>query len=199
MALLRALGGQRTHDGQKSLSAVWWVVSALLLSGGPGLPAQTAPAREYQVKAVFLFNFAQFVDWPPQAFPEAQTPLVIGILGEDPFGAYLDETVRDEKVTNRPLAVQRYRRVEEIKTCHILFISRSESDRLGQILARLKDRNILTVGDADGFARRGGMIGFVTEKNKIRLRINLEAAKAANLIVSSKLLRPAEIVTPGQG
>jgi YfiR/HmsC-like len=173
-------------------------MSALLLSGGLDLSAQTAPVSEYQVKAVFLFNFAQFVDWPPQAFPEAQTPLVIGVLGEDPFGAYLDETVRNEKVNNRPLAVQRYRHVEEIKTCHVLFISRSEVDQLEQILVRLQGRNILTVGDADGFAVRGGMIRFVLAENKIRLRINLEAAKGANLTISSKLLRPAEIVAPGK-
>jgi hypothetical protein len=167
------------------------VLSAWLLSGG--LSAQPEPPGEYQLKAVFLFNFAQFVEWPPQAFADAQTPLVIGVLGRDPFGAYLDETVRDEKVNGRSLTVQRYRRVEEIGACHILFISRSEADRLGQILASLKDRNILTVGDADGFTERGGMIRFVIENNKIRLRINLNAAKAARLTISSKLLRPAEI------
>src|SRR5947207_13490122 len=83
-----------------------------------------AQSKEYQIKAVFLFNFAQFVDWPTNAFPEVQTPLVIGVLGEDPFGSYLDETVRGEKVNNRPLVIQRYRRADEIKSCHILFISR---------------------------------------------------------------------------
>ena len=181
----------------RGLSAVWLVAFAPALTAWRDLPAQTAPAQEYQLKAVFLFNFAQFVEWPPQAIPDRQVPLVIGVLGEDPFGAYLDETVRDEKVNNRPLAVQRYRRVEEIKSCHVLFISRSESDRLDEIFAGLKGRNILTVSDADGFAQRGGMIRFVTEKNKIRLRINLDAAKAANLTISSKLLRPAEIVGPG--
>ena len=157
-----------------------------------------AQSTEYQVKAVFLFNFAQFVDWPNSAFPEAQAPLVIGVLGDDPFGAYLDETVRGEKVNNRPVIVQRYRSIGEIKSCHVLFISRSEMDRLEQILASLKGQSILTVGDFDGFARRGGMIRFVMEKNKIRLRIGLEAAKAANMTISSKLLRPAEIVAPGK-
>ena len=198
MALLRASTRQWTNCGLKGLAGVWLLMSVLLLSGGVDLPAQTAPSREHQVKAVFLFNFAQFVEWPPQAFPEARTPLVIGILGEDPFGAYLDEVVGGEKVNNRPLTVQRYRRVEEIKTCHVLFISRSEADRLERILANLKDRSILTVADTDGFARRGVMIRFSTEKNKTHLKINLEAAKAANLSISSKLLRPAEIVTPGK-
>jgi hypothetical protein len=181
----------------RGLSAAWLVLSALLLSSGPGLSAQTEAPREYQLKAVFLFNFAQFVEWPPQAFADAQTPLVIGVLGRDPFGAYLDETVRGERVNNRSLVVQRYGRVEDINTCHILFISRSEGDRLEQILARLRGRNILTVADAEGFAPPGVMIRLVTVENKIRLRINLEVAQAANLRISSKLLRPAEIVTSG--
>jgi hypothetical protein len=163
--------------------------SALLLSGGLALPVQSAPTPEYQVKAVFLFNFAQFVDWPPAAFPDRQTPLVIGILGQDPFGSYLDETVRGERVNNRPLIVRRYRRVEEIQTCHVLFISRSESDRLDQILASLRYRKILTVTDGENTGGSSVMIRFVTQQNKIRLKINPEAAKAANLTISSKLLR----------
>jgi len=172
-------------------------MSALLVSGGLGWSAQAAPPREYQLKAVFLFNFAQFVEWSPQAFADAQTPLVIGVLGMDPFGAYLDETVSGETVNDRSLVVQRYGRVEDINTCHILFISRSEEDRLEQILASLRGRNILTVADTEGFALRGVMIRLITVENRIRLRINLEAAQAANLRISSKLLRPAEIVSSG--
>ena len=170
-----------------------FVIAALLFWPAQDLPAQTA-ANEYQIKAVFLFNFTQFVDWPANAFSDAQTPLVIGVLGDDPFGPYLDETVRGEKVKDRPLVVQRYRRPADIKTCHVLFISRSESARLDQIFGSLRGRNILTVSDIEGFARRGGMMLFLTQGNKTRLRINLEAAKAANLTISSKLLRPAEII-----
>jgi hypothetical protein len=170
-------------------------VCGLLLLGRLDGSAQTEPSREYQVKAVFLFNFAQFVEWPPAAFAGASSPIVIGVLGENPFGAYLDETVREEKVDNRPLEVQRYRRVDEIKTCHVLFISRSEASRLEQILASLKDRSILIVGDGDDFVQRGGMIRLATPQNTIRLIINVEAARAANLTISSKLLRSAEVVT----
>ncbi len=170
----------------------WWWVSILLFAGGLKLSAQTAISPEYEIKAVFLFNFARFVDWPAKAF-DADAPFVIGVLGEDPFGSYLDETVRGEKVNGRPLTVQRYRRVGEIRACQVLFISRSEADRLEQILASLRGRGILTVGDADDFAARGGMIRLATEKNKVRMRINLDAVKAANLAISSKLLRVAEI------
>jgi hypothetical protein len=198
MALLRVFAPRRAKHGLKTLSKVWFVMSALLLSGVLKLSAKTASPTEYQLKAVFLFNFAQFVDWPQESFPEAKTPLVIGVLGEDPFGTYLDEIVSGETVNNRQLEVQRYRRVDEIKTCHILFISGSESKQQEQIIATLKGHNILTVSDSVGFSRHGGMIRFVTDKNKLRLRINLEAATAANLTISSKLLRPAEIVTLGK-
>jgi hypothetical protein len=198
MAVLKASALERANHTMERVFGVWAVISVLLFSSGLDLIAQTPSALEYQVKAVFLFNFAQFVDWPTNALPEPQTPLIIGVLGEDPFGAYLDEIVRGEKVNGRPLVVQRYHRVEEVKTCHILFISRSETERLEPILGSLRGRSVLTVGDAIGFAQRGGMIRFMTEKNKIHLRINLEAAKAASLTISSKLLRPAEIVAPGK-
>jgi hypothetical protein len=198
MAFLSA-GTRRWMSGSlKRWFLVWLVLSAVLLSGGVQSPADTTPPPEYQLKAVFLFHFAQFVEWPPDAFPEAHTPLVIGVLGEDPFGAYLDETVRGETVNNRSLVVHRYQRAEEIETCHVLFISQSEADRLEEILASLKGRHILIVSDIGGFAARGGMIRFVLAENKIRLRINLAAAKDANLTISSKLLRPAEIVEPGE-
>lgn len=169
-----------------------------LLVMGRGLAAQAMRASEYQVKAVFLFNFAQFIVWPAEAFPDSSTPLVIGVLGNDPFGGALDHTVRDERLGGRPFQVRRYQSVDEIKTCHILFISRSEGSRPETILAGLKHRPILTVSDADGFAQRGGMIRFVTDRNRIRLQLNLAAAEAAQLIISSKLLRVAEVISrPG--
>jgi hypothetical protein len=173
-----------------------YVVASSLAVARHQVRAQSAPVTEYQLKAVFLFNFAQFVDWPPAAFPDSHSPLVICILGDDRFGGTLDATVRGEQVNDRPLVVQRYRRLDEVGACHILFVSQSENDRLGQIVNALRGRNILTVSDAPDFALRGGMIQFVTDKNKIRLDINLDAAKAASLTISSKLLRPATIVAP---
>ena len=154
--------------------------------------SQPAPPAEYQIKAVFLFNLAQFVDWPAKAFPDPASPLIVGVLGDDPFGSYLDETLRGERVRNRPLVLQRYRRASEIRLCHVLFISRSESDHLEQVFGTLRGRSILTVGDTEDFITRGGMIRLVTESNKIRLRINVDAVRAAGLAVSSKLLRLAQ-------
>jgi len=156
-----------------------------------------APPTEYQVKAVFLFNFSQFVDWPHTAFETPDAPLVIGVLGRDPFGAQLDEVVKGESVKGHPLQVRRFATVEELNGCHILFVSASEQRRLDEILQRVKGRSVLTVADKGDFAQRGGMILFVTERERVRMRINLEAAEAAGLTLSSKLLRPAEIVKAG--
>ena len=170
----------------------------MLLLWGSSLRAQATRPSEYQIKAIFLFNFAQFVDWPAGAFPDSTAPLVIGVLGDDPFGPYLDETVRGETVRGRPFEVRRYQKIEDIRTCHILFVSPSEESRLEDILANLKHRAILTVGDGTGFAKRGGMIRFVSERSRIRMRINVAAAEAVQLTISSKLLRAAEIVTTGK-
>jgi hypothetical protein len=177
--------------------AAWICALTLLLSIGWQSRAQTpAPRSEYEVKAVFLFNFTQFVEWPDSAFPTAQAPLVIGVLGDDPFGSDLDKAVSGEKIKDHPLVVRRFKRIEDAEPCHILFIGASETEHLSGILGRLKGREILTVGDSDQFTREGGIVRFVTENNRIRLRINIEAAKAAHLTISSKLLSLATIVTP---
>jgi hypothetical protein len=156
----------------------------------PQAQAQAPGFKEYEVKAVYLFNFARFVEWPNSA---NSGPLVVGILGNDPFGGVLDNVVKGETINRRSLVVARYRRVEEIRSCHILFISSSETAKYDEIFSKLQGRSILTVGDSDSFARRGGIIRFLTEEKRIRLRVNLAAARAAQLTISSKLLRQAEI------
>lgn len=171
-------------------------INTLLLIFGLFASAQTTGDREFQVKAAFLFNFTQFVEWPPGALPEPGSSLVIGILGENPFDNYLQAVVSGEVVNGHPLAIQRYQNADEIKTCHILFINIHETSRLAEVLTELKGRSILTVSDASNFIRLGGMVTFITRDNKIRLRINPERAKDAGLKVSSKLLRVAEIVSP---
>lgn len=165
------------------------VLFALLL---PVAGAQTI-TREYQVKAVFLFNFTQFVEWPEGAFPVPDAPLVIGIMGDDPFGPFLEDAIRDEKAGNHPLQIRRFQRGEQAD-CHVLYLSRSEANRLGPLLDALASKPILTVSDADNVTRRGAMIRFLNENNRVRLRINPDAAKRAGLTISSKLLRSAEIV-----
>ena len=172
---------------------------ALLLLGGLlATRLAFAAATLQQVEAVFLFNFSQFVDWPSQAFADPHSPIGICVLGSDPFGPALEEVTHGEVVNGRALVVRRFSTIEAVSDCHILFVSRSEDARLGQIFTALKGRSVLTVSDLDGFTRSGGVIRFVLVDNKVRLRINLEAAKAAGLTLSSKLLRPAQIVGSGE-
>lgn len=157
--------------------------------------ARSAPALEYEIKAVFLFNFLQFAEWPDHAFAGPDAPFVIGILGNDPFGPLLEETVKGETINQRPIVIRRHQTTDGADTCHLLFISRSETRRLAPILQTIADHPVLTVSDADDFAARGGAIELVTVHGRVRLKINPRATKTAGLAISSKLLRPAEIVT----
>lgn len=166
-----------------------------LLAFSTLLSAQT-PVPEYQVKAVFLFNFTLFVEWDSASFDSEQAPFVIGIVGENPFNSYLEDVVKGEKVNGHPVVVNQYKNIKEITTCHILFINKAEINYPGNNLLSLKGKNILTVSDSPDFLPQGGMLRFYTKNNKVRFQINLDAAKAAKLDISSKLLRLAEIFVP---
>jgi hypothetical protein len=184
---------RRSTNKFAGLALLLATLFSLAVSGLANSAAETSP--EYQVKAVFLFNFAQFVEWPPQSYEDPAAPFVIGVLGTDPFGSALEGAVRGETLNGRSFVIERYRSVTEIRHCQILFISRSEAAHIAEIGAALAGHSILTVSDIEDPAQRGVMIRFVAENNRIRLRINADAAKAAGLSISSKLLRPAEIVT----
>jgi len=157
---------------------------------------QPVAYSEYQLKAAFLFNFTQFIEWPTNAFADANAPLVIGILGNNPFGAVLSQTVEGETVHGRKVVIRLFKRIEDVHACQLLFISRSEQARLPQVLAALKGVPVVTVSDSDQFVRHGGMIGFVIHENKVRFEINSETAAKASLKVSSKLLNLAFSLYP---
>ena len=157
------------------------------------LQASAQPSREYDVKAAFLYNFITFTDWPADAFSDASSPYVIGVLGDDPFGPVLDQIVTGEHIKSRPLVVRRFKNIADIHHCHILFICASEAYRLPEILRWLRDQPVLTVADMPGFAEAGGEIGFISG-SRVRLIINPDALRSAHLSVSSKLLRLAQLV-----
>src|SRR5439155_3469348 len=138
------------------------LIFAWLLAAGGGSAQDSSPS-EYQVKAAFLFHFAKFVEWPPTAFAEPGSPLVIGVLGENPFGEVLQATVRGKSLNNRPLAVREVRTTSECTNCHILFISSSEKKRLPEILKGLQGSAVLTVSEIDRFTESGGIINFISE------------------------------------
>lgn len=159
-------------------------------------PVQSAPSYpQHQVKAVFIFNFAQFVDWPAEAFEDDKSPLVIGIVGDSqhPVAAALEQVVRNEKIRNRPFKIVYFPDAASVKKCHILYFPQGTPAPSPRLFADWQNQRILTIGENEDSLRNGGIIRFVTER-KIGLRINLKAARASGLSISSKLLRLAEIV-----
>jgi len=143
---------------------------------------------EYRVKAGLIYNFAKLVEWPTNQFATANSPLVIGVLGQDPFGPLLDDTVKGREIGERPIQIKRFSGVDQVRDCHMLFISQSEKDRLPADLAALAGQSILTVGEDGRFRQLGGIIQFLNRDDTIQFAINTNAARRASLRISSKLL-----------
>lgn len=166
-----------------------FLLSLLLLRVASLADAQEdSQPTEYQIKAAFIFNFAKFVEWPTAAFSKASSPLVVGVLGDNPFHDALEKTIKNKTVDEHPVIIMQFRAATEATNCHILFISSSEKARLPQILKQIKGRSVLTVSEMPGFTEAGGMINFVLEGTKIRFQINNDAANGVGLKISAKLL-----------
>ena len=160
-----------------------------------GDPAMTSSPEEYEVKAAFIYNIAKFTDWPNDSLGLSQdSQIVVGVLGEDPFGSSLDKVLGDKMVRGRTIRIERFKSVGDIQSCQILFISRSEASSISDILSSLGPNAVLTVGDFEEFNRRGGMIRLYVEQNRVRLAINIRAVTHADLKISSRLLNLATIV-----
>jgi hypothetical protein len=172
--------------------------AVLLVSLAPavlGRYAQAAPEifNEYSVKAAFLYNFAKFIEWPGGSFEDARSPLSICIIGQDPFKENLD-FLRNNTVKGRRLLVKRLSADEDLKQCKIVFIGKSEQERVPLLLSSVKNANALTIGEVGNFCKSGGVINLFTEKNLVRFEINVDAAERAGLVISSDLLKLARIV-----
>jgi hypothetical protein len=159
----------------------------------PEAQAQEA-LSEYQVKAAYLFNFLKFVEYPSESFADPLAPLVIGVVGDDPFGSALPQVVIGKTVQGRDLVIRVYRAGEDLRGAHLLFISASERKRIPKILSSLHGSSVLTVSDAVGFLDAGGMIQFLKENDRVRFTINVDATNQAKLKMSSKLLSLAKVV-----
>jgi YfiR/HmsC-like len=162
-------------------------------AGLAALP-ESNPSVEYQVKAAFLFNFAKFVDWPPEAFPSEKAPITFCVFRQDPFGGVLDETIRGKTINNHEVLARRINQLPELKSCQLVFVSSKEGKLLSEILNSLKGASALVVGESEGFAERGGGIQFFLEDNRLRFAVNVDAVQRARLTVSAKLLALARIV-----
>jgi hypothetical protein len=186
----RVLPGRKCPGFGRTLLGMLTIALALC-AARPARADSESSLTEYQVEAAFLYHFAKYVTWPPQAFANPDDPILIGVLGDDPFGDDLVQTVRREKpVQGRSLRIVRGRNPAELARCHILFISASEAPRLKQHLEALARAHstALTVGESKDFLDVGGAIRFVVEKNKVRFEIAARAAERAGLSLSSKLL-----------
>lgn len=172
---------------------LWIALFGLLFKADPASGAELS-MPEYQVKALFLLNFTKYVDWPPASFATANSPIVIGLFGEDRFGDALNKAVAGKSISGRPIRIQPLGNDAATEKCHILFIGDSDKRRVSEILGKIKALPVLTVGQIDQFMEQGGVINFVKKDEKIRLEINLDAARLANVQISSKLLNVADVV-----
>jgi hypothetical protein len=170
--------------------------AVLLALGGVRATGAAPSARptEYEVKAAFLYNFAKFVEWPGEAGSRA--PIVVGVLGEDPFGPVLERTIGGRRAQERPVVARRLTGPEEAETAQIVFVGSSEDRRLQGILAALEGHGVLTVSEMERFAERGGMVGFRTEENRVHFDVNLRQVTRAGLRINAQVLRLARIVGP---
>ncbi len=163
----------------------------IALASSPAAYSQTPLPSEYTVKAAFLFNFAKFVEWPPETFPDPASPFAIGVIGENPFDANLQHAVENKNINGHPLVVKQIKQLSELKNCQILFISISERKRLPDILKAIQGAGVLTVSEMDHFLEGDGVIQFLMEERRVRFAINDQAARKTGLRISSKLLHLA--------
>jgi len=171
------------------------LVVALLLTVSPGMGLAESPTSlEYKVKGAFLLNFAKFTKWPADEFAADDSPITIGIVGQDPFGSALDQLVAGETIGARPIVVKRLAPSEDLSPCQILFIPKSVDAT--NMLKQVASRGVLTVGESDDFLDAGGMIRLLIEDKKVRFEVNLDVAERAHLTVSSQLLKLARTIKP---
>lgn len=172
----------------KSLPAIAAVLGLVLLCGAD------EPSQEYKVKAAFIYNFARFTEWPQSVFSSADTPFVIAVVGTDPFNGALTQAVAGKKVGTRPVEIRHYDSADKIESCQILFIPTTDDESQVQIIRKVENNHVLTVGESDNFDSNGGSVRFFTDENKMRFEINTDATDQAQLRLSSKLLKLARIL-----
>lgn len=153
-----------------------------------------AASSEYEIKAAFLYNFVNFIEWPSKSQADANRTIIIGIFDDDPFSSTLEQTIANKTINGRKIQIKKFKSYKNIKPCHILYVNPSEDNHLEKILDTVRDWHVLTVSEMDGFTRNGGIINFYMENKKVRFEINTDNAKKMGLRISSKLLKLAKII-----
>ena len=173
---------------------LWAVACLVLMAAPPQAWAQGKNEGEYRVKLAFLYNFAQFVQWPADTFRDSGAPLTICVAGDNPFRGEIEQSLRGRTVGGHPIEVRKLHPDEDPHACQMIFVRATEMKATPRILASSKGSSTLTVGEAKGFAERGGIINLTREENKLRFEVNIDAAAQTRLKISSKLLALAKIV-----
>ncbi len=192
-AIQRASGG-RSWTRRRGAVRIFASILFWSLLVVPCLRTQQPKPNEYQVKAAYLYNFGRFVQWPAKGAANNDSTFTICVLGQDPFGPVLDSTLAGESIEGRPVVTRRLSKPQEAADCRILFINSTEQKHLREILVALDSEAVLTVSDMPDFSRRGGMIQFVLEGERVRFEVNLASAENARLTLSSELLKVATTV-----
>ena len=183
--------------GRKWRFEVWAFAAFVAACSALSALAQINGPSEYQVKAAFLFHFAQFVEWPAEAFKDGSSPLVYCTVGDDPFHGALDARLNGKTIGARAIRVEHFKRADAMQGCQVVFLGMAEQKQMSAALANMRGNPVLTVGESEHFAQEGGMIGFCLEENKVRFEINLNAATQAKLKISARLLTLAKMVIGG--
>lgn len=184
-------------DLRRRLSVLGASILMLATTAFSGRPLGAGPSTplEYEVKAAFLFRFAQFVEWPADTFKGAGDPFTYCTIGDDPFRGALERTLNGKSIGQRALRVEHLSGWGKVGECQVLFVGGpGDKKHVADTMANAGSLPILTVGEADQFAENGGAIGFCTDDNKIRFEVNLDAAGKAGLKISAKLLVLAKTV-----
>ena len=191
-----AINSRRANNAVWSLGLRFALLTVVF--GPPGcrlaLAAEIPAPNEYQVKAAILFNLPKYVEWPAERFPSPQSPILLGILGDDNFGDDFKSMVEGKTIDGRKLFLKHLSPGEDVKSLHLLFIAASERKRIAQTLDKLRESSVLTVGETDDFAQIGGMVQLTMKDSRIRPQVNLDAAERAHLKISSRLLTISDVL-----
>ena len=192
--------GPESHRAQRrDLRPVMWTALgllawAVLLFNPLRACAEGDDESEYRVKLAFLYNFAQFIQWPAEAFHNPAAPLMMCVAGPDPFQGEIEQDLHGRKIGGHPIEIRRLRPNDNPKACHMIFVRAGDKKQVEKLLAAVKGSSTLTVGETEGFADLGGVINLTLDRNRLRFEINLDAAAQTRLKFSSKLLALAKIV-----
>ena len=190
--------GRRCGAGMASRGPRWVsvvIVCWFLSNTSPNALSQSMGGAEYPLKLGFLYRFTKFIEWPSDSFRSPDTPFAICIVGHDPFSLDIENEFRTQSVEGHPVQVLALKRTDTLSVCHIVFIPVTEKNQAAEIVRSLKGSRVLTVGESEGFAARGGIINFTIAGGSVRFEINRVAADRVGLKISAKLLSLAKIVT----